>query len=187
MVGAEENCEPGGWSGCVFPVAERRSMARGLRWEPRGAGGRMRVERAAWAERRGSREDAMTETESLIAQVYSAFNRRDMDGALAFMSESVSWPRASEGGRAAGKEEIRAYWSRQWREFDPHVEPREVREREGRTHVRVHQVVKSAGGELLSDREVWHVYTISRGRIERMDLGEGGGNGEPASEAFSRR
>jgi len=55
----------------------------------------------------------MTKTESLIAQVYSAFNQRNIDGALASMSDSVSWPKASEGGRVVGREEIRAYWSRQ--------------------------------------------------------------------------
>jgi len=50
----------------------------------------------------------MTKTESLIAEVYAAFNRRDVDGVLARMSDGVNWPRASEGGRAVGKEEIRA-------------------------------------------------------------------------------
>jgi hypothetical protein len=33
--------------------------------------------------------------------------------------------------------------------------------------------VKNLGGEVLSDSEVWHVYTIANGRIERMDIGEG--------------
>jgi hypothetical protein len=86
----------------------------------------------------------MTETESLIAKVYSAFNQRNIDGSLAFMSDSVSWPKASEGGRVIGKEEIRAYWSRQWKEFDPNVDPVEVLDQgAGRTRVRVHQLVKS--------------------------------------------
>jgi len=39
----------------------------------------------------------MTKTERLIAQAYSAFNERNIDGALAVMSEDVSWPKASEG------------------------------------------------------------------------------------------
>ena len=131
----------------------------------------------------------MTNTEGLIAQVYSAFNRRDIDGALAFMSDGVSWPKASEGGRAVGKEEIRAYWSRQWKEFDPHVDPLEVIEQgTGRTHVRVHQLVKSLGGDVLSDSEVWHVYTIANGLIERMDIGESKATSQPSpSPAFSRR
>jgi hypothetical protein len=129
----------------------------------------------------------MTDTESLIAQVYSAFNQRDIDGALAFMSDSVSWPKASEGGRVIGKEEIRAYWSRQWREFDPHVDPLEVIDQgAGRTHVRVHQVVKSLGGDVLSDSEVWHIYTIANGLIERMDLGESKADSERSPfSAFS--
>lgn len=130
----------------------------------------------------------MTNTESLIVQVYSAFNRRDIDGALAFMSDSVSWPKASEGGRVVGKEEIRAYWSRQWKEFDPHVDPLEVLDRgAGGTHVRVHQLVKNLAGDLLSDSEVWHIYTIANGRIERMDLGENDSNSQQSpSSAFSR-
>ncbi len=107
----------------------------------------------------------------LIADAYSAFNRRDIDSALSLMSESVSWPKASEGGRVAGKEEIRDYWTRQWKEFDPHVEPVEVIEREGgKTEVKVHQLVKTLSGDVLSDTEVWHVYTIANGLIERMDV-----------------
>ena len=113
----------------------------------------------------------MANTQTLIAQAYSAFNHRDIESALALMSENVSWPKASEGGRVVGKEEIRSYWIRQWKEFDPHVEPLEVIDQEGGiTNVKVHQLVKSLGGDVLSDSEVWHVYTIANGLIERMDL-----------------
>jgi hypothetical protein len=127
-------------------------------------------------------------TQTLIAQAYSAFNRRDIDGALALMSENVSWPKASEGGRVVGKEEIRSYWTRQWKEFDPHVEPIEVIDRDAsKTHVKVHQIVKNLGGEVLSDREVWHVYTIANGLIERMDLKENETISDSTpSTAFSR-
>jgi hypothetical protein len=130
----------------------------------------------------------MANTQTLIAQAYSAFNRRDVESALALMSENVSWPKVSEGGRVVGKEEIRSYWTRQWREFDPHVEPLEVIDREGGiTDVKVHQLVKSLGGDVLSDSEVCHVYTIANGLIERMDLkgSETGSNPSP-STAFSR-
>jgi hypothetical protein len=131
----------------------------------------------------------MANTQTLIAQAYSAFNRRDVDSALALMSENVSWPKASEGGRIVGKEEIRSYWTRQWKEFDPHVEPLEVIDREGGvTEVKVHQLVKSLSGDVLSDSEVWHVYTIANGLIERMDLKESGPGLDLApSTAFSRR
>ncbi len=124
---------------------------------------------------------------TLIDRVYAAFNQRDVDAALSYMSETVSWPKASEGGRVVGKDAIRAYWARQWQEFDPHVEPIEVTALAGgRTEVRVHQVVKSRGGALLSDSEVWHVYTIMDGLIDRMDLRDGG-ESSTASAAFSSR
>jgi len=105
------------------------------------------------------------------------------------MRESVSWPKASEGGRVVGKQEIRAYWSRQWKEFDPHVEPIEVIDRgASKIDVRVHQLVKSLGGDVLSDSEVWHAYTIADGLIERMDLGGSEAHSEQSpSSAFSHR
>jgi hypothetical protein len=129
----------------------------------------------------------MANTDALIAQAYAAFNRRDVDAALALMTEDVSWPKASEGGRVVGKEAIRAYWTRQWQEFAPHVEPIEVTGREdGKVEVRVHQLVKSLGGEVLSDNKVGHVYTIANGLIERMDLKEGeAGSGVSPSAAFA--
>jgi hypothetical protein len=43
----------------------------------------------------------MANKKIVIKQAYSAFNRRDIDGALALMTEGVSWPKASEGGRVA--------------------------------------------------------------------------------------
>ena len=129
----------------------------------------------------------MANTQTLIAQAYSAFNHRDIDSALALMSENVSWPKASEGGRVVGKEEIRSYWTRQWKEFDPRVEPLEVIDQEGATDVKVHQLVKNLSGDVLSDSEVWHVYTIANGLIERMDLKESDTSSYATpSKAFSR-
>ena len=115
----------------------------------------------------------MSDTKTLIEQAYSAFNRRDIDGALALMTQDMSWPKASEGGRVVGKEEVRAYWTRQWREFDPHVEPLAMTEEDGgKTRVRVHQLVKSLQGNILSDSEVLHVFTMKSGLISAMNLGE---------------
>ena len=130
----------------------------------------------------------MKNTQTLIAEIYTAFNQRNIEAALSRMTGSVSWPKASEGGRVVGKEEIRAYWGRQWKEFDPFVEPMEIVDREaGKVDVRVHQLVKSLGGDVLSDSEVWHSYTLANGLIERMDIGgsEAASEGS-ASSAFSR-
>lgn len=127
----------------------------------------------------------MNPADELIAHVYQAFNERRVDDVLVRMTDTVSWPKASEGGRAVGKQEIRDYWSRQWREFDPRVDPVEIAVcPDGRIRVRVLQVVRSLSGELLFEGEVMHLYTLTGGLIERMDLGD---NVEQTpSSAFAR-
>ena len=113
----------------------------------------------------------MADKRTLIAKAYAAFNQRDIDGALALMTENVSWPKASEGGRVVGKEEIRAYWTRQWKILDPHVEPLKIEpDAQGRIVVEVHQVVRDIEGKLLLDTTVHHAYTIRAGLIERMEI-----------------
>ena len=130
----------------------------------------------------------MANTKAIIEQAYSAFNKRDIDGALALMTQDVSWPKASEGGKVVGKEEIRAYWTRQWGEFDPQVEPLALTEEDGgKTRVRVHQLVKSLEGDVLSDTEVLHVFTVKSGLIAAMDLGDEFDKTAGPSAAFAHR
>jgi len=130
----------------------------------------------------------MADAKTVIEQAYAAFNQRDIDGALALMTEDVSWPRASEGGKVVGKEEIRGYWSRQWREFDPHVEPIAMTEEDGgRIRVRVHQLVKTLQGDVLSDSEVQHVFTVKGGLIAAMKLGDEVDAAGGPSAAFAHR
>lgn len=130
----------------------------------------------------------MADTKRVIEQAYSAFNKRDIDGALALMTQDVTWPKASEGGKIVGKEEIRAYWTRQWGEFDPHVEPLAITEENGaRIRVRVHQLVKSLEGDVLSDSEVFHVFTMSDGLIAAMELDDEADTTAGPSAAFAHR
>jgi hypothetical protein len=130
----------------------------------------------------------MADTKIVIEQAYSAFNKRDIDGALELMTQDVSWPKASEGGKVVGKEAIRAYWTRQWSEFDPHVEPLAMTEDErGMTRVRVHQLVKSLQGEVLSDSEVLHVFTVNSGLIAALELGDDADSNAGPSAAFTHR
>ena len=102
------------------------------------------------------------------------------------MTEDVNWPKASEGGKVVGKEEIRAYWTRQWSEFDPNVEPLAIIEGDGgKVRVRVHQLVKSLQGDVLSDSEVLHVFTVKTGLIAAMDLGDEADPTSGPSAAFA--
>jgi len=131
----------------------------------------------------------MTHTTTLIENAYAAFNHRNIDAALALMTNGVRWPKASEGGCVTGKEEIRAYWTRQWAEFDPHVEPLAITtDPQGKLRVRVHQIVKSLHGDLLFDGEVLHIFTLDNNLISAMELGdESSPNPSPAFSSHSAR
>ena len=79
----------------------------------------------------------------LLRAAYAAFNARDLT------PPSPPWPRtwlgrkAFKGGFVRGHQEVRAYWTEQWSEIDPHVEPVSFHpEGAGRILVDVHQVVR---------------------------------------------
>jgi hypothetical protein len=67
------------------------------------------------------------------------------------------------------------------------VEPMEVIDRGGgKTDVKVHQLVKTLGGDVLSDMDAWHVNIIANGLIERMDIRESDSSShQTPSAAFS--
>lgn len=111
--------------------------------------------------------------QALLRATYRAFNARDIETVLAMLHPDVDWPNGMEGGRVHGRDEVRAYWTRQWAVVDPHVEPVGFSNAEdGRTIVDVHQVIHDAGGKLLLDRMVQHVYAIEGGLIESMEIRE---------------
>ena len=107
----------------------------------------------------------------LLRAAYAAFNARDIDAAVLLMTPDVTWPRAFKGGFVRGPEEVRAYWTEQWSEIDPHVEPLAFHpEDAGRVVVGVHQVVRDMAGTVLADERVGHRFTIEHGLIRGMEV-----------------
>jgi hypothetical protein len=107
----------------------------------------------------------------LLRAAYVAFNARDIDAALALMTPDVVWPKAFKGGFARGTEEVRAYWTEQWSEINPHVEPISFYSEEtGRILVDVHQVVRDLLGAVLADEHVGHRFTLEHGLIQAMEV-----------------
>jgi hypothetical protein len=113
------------------------------------------------------------DTVTRLRSLYVDFNARDLDALIAAMTEDVDWPNAWEGGRLRGREAVRAYWTRQWSEIDPHVEPLDIaRLPDGRTAVEVQQTVRGLDGRLLGEGRVRHVYELRAGLVARMDVEE---------------
>lgn len=117
--------------------------------------------------------EPIPEQAQLIKAAYAAFNRRDIDGALAAMTADVEWPNGWEGGVVSGHDEVRSYWTRQWAELDPTVVPATMRELEdGRVAVTVDQHVRQPDGAVVAAGEVGHVYTFRDGLVARMEIVE---------------
>jgi ketosteroid isomerase-like protein len=111
------------------------------------------------------------DAEELLRSMYVAFNARDIGGVLAAMTEDVDWPNGWEGGRLAGHDAVRDYWTRQWSAIDPRVEPVQIGSRaDGRVAVEVHQLVRDVDGAVLADGTVMHVYEMRSGLVARMDI-----------------
>ncbi len=108
----------------------------------------------------------------LLRAAYTAFNARDIDAALATMTPDVAWPRAFKGGFVRGPDEVRAYWTEQWSEINPHVEPVAFYPQDaGHILVDVHQVVRDLAGAVLADEHVGHRFTLAHGLIQAMEVG----------------
>lgn len=111
--------------------------------------------------------------ERQLESMYAAFNARDIDAVLAAMTDDVDWPNAWEGGRLHGKEAVRSYWTRQWAEIDPRVEPVSFSRRpSGAVAVDVQQVVRTPDGVLVNESLVVHVYSFRGGLVAHMDVEE---------------
>jgi hypothetical protein len=116
----------------------------------------------------------MAETDArrqMLMDLYRSFNERDIDAVLSHLAPGVDWPNGQTGGREHGREAVRAYWTRQWQEIDPRVEPLAIDfDGEGRAHVRVHQLIRARSGEILGDRKVEHVYEFNGPFVQRMTI-----------------
>lgn len=112
-----------------------------------------------------------THQEEIIKQAYASFNARDIPAVLQHLCSDVLWANGWEGGHVQGHAAVEAYWTRQWKELNPRVEPTGFRRRnDGRLEVIVHQVVKDKEGNLLFDGTVLHVYVFETDCIKRMDI-----------------
>lgn len=107
----------------------------------------------------------------VLRAAYAAFNARDIDAALALMTHDVTWPMAFKGGFVKGPVEIRAYWTEQWSQIDPRVEPVGFqRDADESILVDVHQVVRDLAGTVRVDVHVGHRYRFEQGLIRGMEV-----------------
>lgn len=112
-----------------------------------------------------------TERADRVRALYQSFNDRDLDAVLAAMAPSVDWPNGWRGGRLTGRDEVRAYWQRQWEEIRPTTVVRHIAERpDGTVEARVRLVVRDPAGTVLERSETTHVYEFAGPLVQRMSV-----------------
>jgi hypothetical protein len=111
--------------------------------------------------------------EEMLRNACALFNRKDLDGWLALMTEDVDWPAMRGGMRVVGRGVVRDYWLQQFREVDPRLTPVELRTREKDViEMLVDELIRDLQGRAMTAGSVRHVYTFREGLIARMDVEE---------------
>ena len=109
--------------------------------------------------------------EEILRKAYQLFNECKVDELLQLMTDDVHWPNGWEGGYVNGRNEVKEYWQRQWKEINPQVVPQSFRHIDPKhTEVVVKQTVKDLQGNLLADNLVKHVYTFRQNWVSEMRI-----------------
>jgi ketosteroid isomerase-like protein len=107
----------------------------------------------------------------VILAAYESYNERDLDALLPLMCDDVNWANALTGDRIRGVEEMRRIWEMQWTSLNVRTEPIKIYdEPDGKTVVLVREILHEAGGRLLMDEVMEHVFTLRDGKVARMDF-----------------
>ena len=111
------------------------------------------------------------DSRELLLHIYSAFNARDIDTAFEVIHPEAEWANGMEGGLVLGHEGIREYWSRQWSYINWHVTPMNFeRDDAGHFVVDAHQIIRDLSGNIVSIKDVQHVFYIEDGLIRNMRI-----------------
>ncbi|MBI3474898.1 MAG: nuclear transport factor 2 family protein [Acidobacteria bacterium] len=106
----------------------------------------------------------------LLTALYAAFNARDIDRCLTGMLPDVIWANGMEGGSVHGHAGVREYWTRQWKQVNPRVDPQGFHIDGDKVTVDVHQVVRDMDGSVLADQMVKHVFTCENGLVKIFEI-----------------
>jgi len=105
----------------------------------------------------------------LVQHVYNSFNLRNANAALEVIHPDAEWANAMEGGLLKGHDEINSYWHRQWSYVDWHVKFVDLTlEDSGNVVVNTNQIIRDLSGNIISIRDVQHVFRIEDGLILEM-------------------
>jgi hypothetical protein len=112
--------------------------------------------------------------EALLRRMYEVFSTEERDAFVSrCLSPDVDWPNVLDGVRLHGREQVRAYWSRQFAAGHPLVQLEGLGlDADGaRVVATVRPGQRTAAGDQWADGTVEHVYAFGAdGLVSRMDV-----------------
>ena len=109
-------------------------------------------------------------TNSFFETLYKNFNDRKIESVIANMTEDVKWANGMEGGFVHGREEVRTYWVKQFKQLNSRVKPLKIETDNDTVKIKVHQVVHDLNGNLLSDNIVDHIFHMQGEQVAEFDI-----------------
>ena len=89
------------------------------------------------------------------------------------MHPDGKWANGLEGGFIHGRDAVREYWTKQFKQILPELETLKFKtDEKNRNVVTVHQIVKDLDGKVLADMEVRQIFTLENGLISLYEIGE---------------
>ena len=112
------------------------------------------------------------ESLELLYEAYNAMNSRDVEAALALMTDDVVWPTNTPEGHVDGRDAVRKYLRSEWRIHPPKVEPVGLEDRpDGHIVMHVHEMVVDTHGNFQANHTVKHNFTLKDGLIAGLAIG----------------
>ncbi|HWB28679.1 MAG TPA: nuclear transport factor 2 family protein [Chitinophagaceae bacterium] len=107
----------------------------------------------------------------MLKKIYYAFNKRDMDAALAIVHPNVAWSNGISGGYIHGRDGLREYWRSQWQVANSDIEPVSIAaDGKGKIVANVRHIVRDTHENIIEDEMLQHTYLIEDNLIKHMDV-----------------
>ncbi|SDO05681.1 SnoaL-like domain-containing protein [Klenkia soli] len=107
-----------------------------------------------------------------LTALYADWSAGDLTALVDRLHPQVDWPEPWSGGRVLGRAGVAEHLAQQARDVRFTVVPRQLVDTGRGWAVTVHQVVRDADGDLLSDTTVLHTLTVDDDLVRRLDVGE---------------
>jgi SnoaL-like domain len=117
--------------------------------------------------------NGMNPEQQFLQNLYEAFNKREIEAVISSMHPNVKWANGMEGGFVYGRDQVRDYWEKQFEMVQPKLQALNFEtDKDNRSIVTVHQLVRDLEGNLLLDQTVQQIFTIENGLISTFEIGD---------------